>query len=107
MRIYKKFRVGQALNSAISICYIIARRIYGGDTVDIFKEIKNDVRSIFLPMFGLEIPLAVSETIKVLWEKKRRPQVHAKKRIANGYNFTIALPAGVSHGDFASKADYF
>lgn len=89
------------------ISCIIARRIYGGDTVDIFEEIKNDVRSILLSMFGQEIPLAVSETIEALWEEKRRPQVHAKKRSANGYTFTIALPAGVSYRDFASKADYF
>lgn len=75
--------------------------------MDIFQEIRNDVRSILLPMFGQEIPLAVSETIEALWEEKRRPQVHAKKRTENGYTFTIALPAGVSYRDFASKADYF
>lgn len=50
--------------------------------MDIFAEIKNDIRSILLPMFGQEVPLAVTETIEALWEEKRRPQIHAKKRTA-------------------------
>lgn|GEM_PF-6458294 len=75
--------------------------------MDLFQEIKNDVRSILLPMLGQEIPLAVMETIEALWEEKRRPQIHAKNRTTKGYTFTIALPAGISYRDFASKAEYF
>jgi S-DNA-T family DNA segregation ATPase FtsK/SpoIIIE len=83
------------------------KRIYRGDTVDILTEIKNDVRSIILPMFGQEIPLGVIETIEALWADSRRPQIHTKKKTAAGYTFTIALPAGISFKDFYSKLDYF
>jgi len=80
----------------------------GGDAVDnVFAEIKNDIRSIIMPMLNMEIPLAVMETIEALWPDNRRPQIHAKKKTANGYTFTIALPAGVSFKDFYSKQDYF
>lgn len=58
-------------------------------------------------MFGLDIPLSVIETIEALWAEGLRPQIHAKKKTANGYTFTIALPAGISFKDFYSKADYF
>jgi S-DNA-T family DNA segregation ATPase FtsK/SpoIIIE len=58
-------------------------------------------------MCGLDIPLAVIETIEALWEDNKRPQIHAKKKTATGYTFTIALPAGVSFKDFYSKMDYF
>ncbi|WP_333593605.1 FtsK/SpoIIIE domain-containing protein [Anaerospora hongkongensis] len=58
-------------------------------------------------MMGLDIPLAVIETIEALWAETLRPQIHAKKKSTNGYTFTIALPAGISFKDFSSKADYF
>ncbi|CVK18429.1 FtsK/SpoIIIE domain-containing protein [Sporomusa sphaeroides] len=75
--------------------------------MDILTEIKNDVRSILLPMFGQEIPLAVIETLEALWTDTRRPQIHVKNKTATGYTFTIALPAGISFKDFYSKIDYF
>lgn len=75
--------------------------------MNVLNEIKNDIRSIIMPMFNQEIPLAIYETIEALWEEKRRPQIHAKKKTINGYTFTIALPAGISFKDFYSKQDYF
>lgn len=75
--------------------------------MDILTEIKNDVRSILLPMFGQEIPLAVIETLEALWPDTRRHQIHKKQKTGNGYTFTIALPAGISFKDFYSKLDYF
>jgi len=74
---------------------------------NIFAEIKNDIRSIIMPMLNMEIPLAVTETIEALWTDNLRPQIHAKKKTANSYTFTIALPAGISFKDFYSKQDYF
>jgi S-DNA-T family DNA segregation ATPase FtsK/SpoIIIE len=75
--------------------------------MNVLNEIKNDIRSIIMPILNMEIPLAVTETIEALWEEKRRPQIHAKKKTANGYTYTIALPAGISFKDFYSKQDYF
>lgn len=75
--------------------------------MNMLTEIKNDIRSVLLPMFGREIPLAVSETIEALWEEKKRPQIHDKKKTPTGYTYTIALPAGISFKDFYSKLDYF
>lgn len=75
--------------------------------MNILTEIARDVRSIIMPMLGQEIPLAVSETIEALWKEEKRPQIHAKKKTSTGYNFTIALPAGISFKDFYSKLDYF
>lgn len=75
--------------------------------MDILTEIKNDVRSILFPMLNMEIPLAIIETLEALWPDTRRPQIHAKKKSATGYTFTIALPAGISFKDFYSKLDYF
>lgn len=68
---------------------------------------KRDVRAILFPMFNQEIPLAVIETIEALWEDKKRPQIHTKRKTAMGYTFTIALPAGISFKDFHAKLDYF
>lgn len=75
--------------------------------MNIFQEIKNDVRSILFPMFGMDTPLAVIETLEALWPDTRRPQIHNKKKTPTGYAFTIALPAGISFKDFYNKLDYF
>lgn len=53
------------------------------------------------------MPIFVSEVIEALWSKDRRPQIHKRKKTADGYTFTIALPPGISFKDFYSKLDYF
>jgi S-DNA-T family DNA segregation ATPase FtsK/SpoIIIE len=75
--------------------------------VNILDEIKGDLRAILFPIIGQDIPLAVIETIEALWEEKKRPQIHAKKKTPTGYTFTIALPPGVAFKDFCAKLDYF
>lgn len=53
--------------------------------MDILQEIRNDVRSIIMPIFGQEMPLAITETIEALWPDTRRPQIYSKKKTANRY----------------------
>lgn len=60
-----------------------------------------------MPLFGQEIPLAIINTVDALWREDKRPQIHSKKRTKNGWEFTIALPPGVSFRDFASREEYF
>jgi len=66
-----------------------------------------DLRSIILPLFGREIPLAVSETIEALWAEEKRPQSYETTKTKLGWEFLFNLPAGMSYRDFANKEEYF
>lgn len=67
----------------------------------------NILTEFYLLLKDEEMPIFVSEVIKALWPKDKRPQIHKRKKTCDGYIFTIALPPGISFKDFYSKLDYF
>lgn len=71
--------------------------------MNMFIEIKNDLRSVIYPMLKLDYRLAILEVIDALWAEDRKPQIQTSK---NG-TFVINLPAGISFKDFYAKKDYF
>lgn len=61
--------------------------------VDIFQEIKNDIILILLTMLGQELPLVVTETIGVLWERK--VLIICQETYSGQIYSTIVLSAGI------------
>lgn len=75
--------------------------------MSMITELKNDMRSIIMPMLGWDVPLAIAEVIDACWSDERKPQLNSKKRTQLGWEFLFCLPAGISFRDFATKQEYF
>jgi S-DNA-T family DNA segregation ATPase FtsK/SpoIIIE len=60
-----------------------------------------------MPLIGQEIPLTIINTVEALWREDRRPQIHSRKRLSNGWEFVFALPAGMTFKQFASNDEAF
>jgi hypothetical protein len=68
---------------------------------------KEDMRDIVMSWVGQEIPLAVINTTEALWREDKRPQIHSKKKIKDGWEFVFALPAGMTFRQFANNEEAF
>jgi S-DNA-T family DNA segregation ATPase FtsK/SpoIIIE len=65
------------------------------------------MRDIVMSWVGQEIPLAVINTTEALWREDKRPQIHSKKKIKDGWEFVFALPAGMTFRQFAGNEEAF
>lgn len=71
------------------------------------NEFLTDIRDTFYELTNQEIPLAVAKTVEAIWKENMRPVLHKRKKTAQGYDFTFALPFGMSFREFVKFKDHF
>jgi S-DNA-T family DNA segregation ATPase FtsK/SpoIIIE len=70
--------------------------------------VKEDIREMWMPLLGQEIPLAIINTTEALWTREdKRPQIHSKKKLKDGWEFVFVLPPGMTFRQFAGNEEAY
>jgi len=71
------------------------------------NEFMTDIRDTFYELTNQDIPLAIIKTIEACWPDGKRPLLHKKKKHSQGWDFTFALPPGLSFREFCKFEEHF
>ena len=64
------------------------------------------LRNFIAKRLGTELPLAVAETVAILWPKSKPIKIRHSK-IKNGYEFVYTMPRDLTFEDFIKKEGNF
>ena len=73
----------------------------------ILDELIQDCKQIVLPLIGQEVPMLIDDVVIACWPEGKRPLLHKKHKLTQGWEFVYSLPPGMTFKDFCTRSECF